>query len=184
MNHGCKEARPEECPAKSTQAKAAENKAATKVAAKPAPKAAASKSAVKPGTANGAPKVREESQAHAGRQEGSHRATHIGHVRKPAATIKSVPAKSAPATPATAADTTTNHESHDESGTYYIVVEHDDLRISTDKPKSNGRVETAATFDEAKDKAMDRLIDLIDRFEHRLWEVKQSLDHETLVDRD
>jgi hypothetical protein len=174
---------PKSAPAKSTSAKAAENKAATKVAAKPAPKAAASKSASKPGTANGAPKVAKKAKPAPAAKKGPI-ALRTSATRKPAAPIKSVPAKSAPATSATAADTTTNHESHDESGTYYIVVEHDDLRISTAKPKSNGRVETAATFDEAKDKAMDRLIDLIDRFEHRLWEVKQSLDHETLVDRD
>ena len=104
--------------------------------------------------------------------------------RKPAAPVKSASTKSEPATATTIADTVTTHNSADESGTYYIVVEHEDLRISTAKPKTGGRVETAATFDEAKEKAVDCLIDIIDRFERRLWEVKQSLDHETLVDRD
>ncbi|HEY4310992.1 MAG TPA: hypothetical protein VGN12_16190 [Pirellulales bacterium] len=68
-----------------------------------------------------------------------------------------------------------------DSGTYYIVVEHDDLRISTEKPKTNGRLETAESFIEAKEKAVDRLIDLIDSFERRLWQVKQSNDHQSLV---
>ncbi len=70
-----------------------------------------------------------------------------------------------------------------ESGTYYIVVEHEDVRIATAKPQSTGRVETATSFIEAKEKAVDRLIDIIDRFERRLWQVKQSQDHDTLVDR-
>jgi hypothetical protein len=70
-----------------------------------------------------------------------------------------------------------------EPGTYYIVVEHEDVRIATAKPQSTGRVETATSFIEAKEKAVDRLIDIIDRFERRLWQVKQSQDHETLVDR-
>jgi hypothetical protein len=69
----------------------------------------------------------------------------------------------------------------DDSGTYYIVVEHDDLRISTERPKTNGRLETAESFIEAKEKAVDRLIDLIDSFERRLWQVKQSNDHQSLV---
>ncbi len=63
------------------------------------------------------------------------------------------------------------------------MVEHEDVRIATAKPKSTGRVETAASFIEAKEKAVDRLIDIIDRFERRLWQVKQSQDHDTLVDR-
>jgi hypothetical protein len=173
---------PKAAPAKNTSPKAAESKTAPKAAT--ASKTVATKSTPKPSTANGAGKTASAPKA-------AKKVKSAPAVKKGPIALRT-PAKGKPAVPATAtsvADTITTPATDlpttaDESGTYYIVVEHDDLRISTAKPKSNGRVETAATFAEAKDKAMDCLIDLIDRFERRLWEVKQSLDHETLVDPD
>ncbi|HVU89334.1 MAG TPA: hypothetical protein VHD36_18550 [Pirellulales bacterium] len=136
---------------------------ATAAATNSAPKAATTNSAPKSGTTNRASKPAKKAKPAPAAKKGPI-ALRTPAARKPAA----------PAKPTTS----------DKSGTYYIVVEHEDLRISTEKPKAAGRVETADTFDEAKDKALDRLIDLIDRFERRLWEVKQSLDHDALVDRD
>lgn len=85
------------------------------------------------------------------------------------------------------AKATNNEGSHaqpqQESDTFYIVVEHDDLLISTDKPSSNRRIETAGSFVEAKDKAVDYLIALIDSYERRLWKIKQADDVESLIEK-
>ncbi len=67
----------------------------------------------------------------------------------------------------------------DEPEKYYVVAEQQDLRISKGKPASNGHVASAKTFDEAKDKAVDYLIALIDTYERRLWELKKSTEDES-----
>ena len=67
------------------------------------------------------------------------------------------------------------------SDKFYIVVEREELNISTEKPQSSVPVDSADTFHEAKDKAVDYLIALIDNYERRLWEIKQSQDYGTLV---
>jgi len=69
------------------------------------------------------------------------------------------------------------------SDTFYIFVDHERLHISTEKPKSAAHVMTAGSFDEAKEKAVDYLIELIDGLERRLWEIKQSSDFESLATR-
>ena len=58
----------------------------------------------------------------------------------------------------------------------YIYIERDQLHIATEKPKSTAHVLSAATFDEAKEKAVDYLIELIDALERRLWDIKQASD--------
>jgi len=67
------------------------------------------------------------------------------------------------------------------SPVYYIFVEAESLQISKVRPKSAGRVETAAHLDEAKEIAVDRLIQWIDDLESRLWQIKQSADIDTLL---
>ena len=48
------------------------------------------------------------------------------------------------------------------SDTIYIFVDRNQLHISTDKPKSATEVMTAGGFDDAKEKAVDHLIEWID----------------------
>ena len=67
------------------------------------------------------------------------------------------------------------------SHTFYIFVDYEELRISTEKPTSTAHVMTAGTFDEAKEKAVDYLIELIDTLERRLWQIKQSSDLDSLI---
>jgi hypothetical protein len=67
------------------------------------------------------------------------------------------------------------------SDKFYIVVEHSDLNISKQKPQSSVPVDSADTFHEAKEKAVDYLIELIDHYERRLWEIKRSNDYLALA---
>ncbi|MBI2827330.1 MAG: hypothetical protein HYX69_21870 [Planctomycetia bacterium] len=70
-----------------------------------------------------------------------------------------------------------NRASKQTKETYYFVVTSANARISTAKPPSAERVETAGSFREVKDKAVDHLIELIDALERRLWEIKRSQDY-------
>jgi hypothetical protein len=67
------------------------------------------------------------------------------------------------------------------SDKFYIVVEHSELNIFKEKPQSSVPVDSADTFHEAKDKAVDYLIELIDHYERRLWEIKRSSDYLALA---
>jgi hypothetical protein len=67
------------------------------------------------------------------------------------------------------------------SDTIYIFVDRNQLHISTGRPKAVAEVMTAVGFDEAKEKAVDHLIEWIDGLERRLWQIKQSSDVESLL---
>jgi molecular chaperone GrpE (heat shock protein) len=69
------------------------------------------------------------------------------------------------------------------SDTLYIFADHEQLHISTEKPKAAAHIMTASSFDEAKEKAVDFLIEVIDNLERRLWEIKQASDLESLATR-
>ena len=108
---------------------------------------------------------------------------------KPAAAATRKPAKSAAAPPrveravgktkaAKPVPATNNHRAKKSAEVFYIVVDRDELRIATTKPSTPGRVESASTFDEAKDRAIDALIALIDGLEESLWAIKQSSDYQ------
>jgi hypothetical protein len=70
----------------------------------------------------------------------------------------------------------TNNRAKNEADTFYVVVEHDEFRISANKPAAKSRVHVAGSFAEAKELAIESLIELIDGLEERLWQIKQSRD--------
>jgi hypothetical protein len=57
---------------------------------------------------------------------------------------------------------------------FYFVAGDYEPRITDKKPKPSGSVLEFASFEEAKDQAIEQLIDLIDRCERRLWEIKRA----------
>ena len=59
------------------------------------------------------------------------------------------------------------------SASFFFPAEFDP-RISSQKPSSATAVIESRTFDEARDKALDALIEIIDRCEERLWQLKQA----------
>src|SRR5579863_1918683 len=77
---------------------------------------------------------------------------------------------------AAAARAATNNRAKKETDTFYVVVAHDEFRISAEKPTAKSRVHIAGSFAEAKELAIESLIELIDGLEERLWHIKQSRD--------
>jgi hypothetical protein len=57
---------------------------------------------------------------------------------------------------------------------FYFVAGDYEPRITDKKPKPSGSVLEFSSFEEAKDQAVEQLIDLIDRCERRLWEIKRA----------
>jgi hypothetical protein len=76
----------------------------------------------------------------------------------------------------------TNNRAMKDTSTFYVVVEHDEFRISAEKPAAKSPLHIAKTFTEAKELAIDSLIELIDSLEGRLWQIKRSKDFEEYQD--
>ena len=57
---------------------------------------------------------------------------------------------------------------------YFFVAGDYEPRITDKKPTPSARVLEFSTFEEAKDQAVEQLIDLIDRCEQRLWAIKRA----------
>ncbi len=70
-----------------------------------------------------------------------------------------------------------NHRAKKAAPGFYVVVDRHQLQITTAKPAATARWEAAASFEAAKDKAVDLLISRIDALERHLWLLKQARDH-------
>ena len=104
--------------------------------------------------------------------------------KKPAAPPAKAAAASKPAAAKTAAPKTTaakpaapkapKRAAATAKAAFYFVAGDYEPRITDKKPKPGGSVLEFPSFEEAKDQAVEQLIDLIDRCERRLWEIKRA----------
>jgi len=92
---------------------------------------------------------------------------------RPAKSAASNAAKAAPANAKSTKRAATAPVSIAKKAFYFVAGDYEP-RITDKKPKPSGRVIECPSFDEAKDQAVEQLIDLIDRCERRLWEIKRA----------
>jgi hypothetical protein len=64
----------------------------------------------------------------------------------------------------------------------YFVAHDFDFGIFATRPKSSGPVAQFDTFDEAKEKAVNDLLEVIERCERKLWAIQRATSYEQLLE--